>query len=285
MRTRWENLLWPSLAVFLVLVLGTQLIFISMSFYEDLGFGLLGTELTFASYIEFFTESFYLNSLFLTLRLSATAVALALILAFPAAYVLARSSSPLAGIILSAIVASSFITIVIKAIGINILLGGNGPVNAVLTSMMIIEAPIRFSGEFKVLVGLVQYTLGFLTLLLYGIIKGIPASLEDAARIHGASALSAFFRIVVPLALPGVVNGGLIVFNLCMGAFTSAALLGGGRVHTLPVLVYQTLMVETRYAMAATISALLLLIVVALNLISVVLIAKGGKAVPRGVRG
>src|SRR5690606_7223437 len=105
------------------------------------------------------------------------------------------------------------------------------------------------------LIGLAQYAVGFMVLLLYGVLQSIPRSLEDAARVHGASLWRVFLRVLIPLSLPGITNGALIVFNLCMGAFTSAALLGGGRVLTLPVLIQQTLMVETRYGMAAALAA------------------------------
>jgi putative spermidine/putrescine transport system permease protein len=283
MATRWHLLLWPPFVLFLAVLALTQLTFLSMSFFPDLGFGQVGTEPTLANYREFLTERFYINSLLLTLRISASAVAIALLLAYPTAYLLARMRSGRAALLLSCIVATSFITIVVKALGLNIIFGADGPMNGLLLWLGVVQRPVQLSGEIKVLIGLTQYTLGFFVLLLYGVIQTIPPSLEEAARIHGAGAVATFFRVIVPLSLPGVISGGLIVFNLCMGAFTSAALLGGGKVPTLPVVVYQTLLVETRYGMAAALSAVLLLIVVLINLISALLFRQSA-AIRSGIR-
>jgi putative spermidine/putrescine transport system permease protein len=111
-------------------------------------------------------------------------------------------------------------------------------------------------------------------LILYSVIQAIPRSLEDAAEIHGATRWRVMWRVVMPMSLPGVVGGGLIVFNLAMGAFTSAALLGGGRVLTIPVVIQQAILVETRYAMAGALSAVLLIAVMAINLLSVLAVAR-----------
>ena len=75
-------------------------------------------------------------------------------------------------------------------------------------------------------------------------------------------------RVVLPLSAPGLVVGFLTIFNISMGAFTSAALLGGGRIITLPVLIQRTMLLDVKYGMAGALAALLLLFVVALNLAS-----------------
>ena len=114
-------------------------------------------------------------------------------------------------------------------------------------------------------------------LLLFGtqfvfLIQTIPRSLEEAARIHGASRWRTMWRVVIPLSLPGIVNGSLIVFNLSMGAFVSAALLGGGKVLTLPVVIERTIVLETEYAMGGALSAILLGTVLLINIVSVLLV-------------
>ena len=92
--------------------------------------------------------------------------------------------------------------------------------------------------------------------------------------VHGAGRIDVFRRVILPLAMPGVLGGGLMVFNMCMGAFTSAALLGGGRVFTLPVLIQRTIMMEVKYSMAGTLAAVLLVAVILINLLSVLLIRR-----------
>jgi putative spermidine/putrescine transport system permease protein len=82
------------------------------------------------------------------------------------------------------------------------------------------------------------------------------------------------YRVLLPLSLPGLTVGALMIFNMSMGAFTSAALLGGGRVFTLPVLIQRTVMMEIKYSMAGTLSAVLLVTVLLINLLSIILIRR-----------
>ena len=83
-----------------------------------------------------------------------------------------------------------------------------------------------------------------------------------------------FSRVVFPLSLPGVTVGALMIFNMCMGAFTSAALLGAGKVFTLPVLIQRTVMMEIRYSLAAALAAVLLISVLLINLLSLYLLRR-----------
>lgn len=275
MKARWHLILVPSLIVSLFLLLASQITFLRGSFFKDLRLGRLGTELTLENYARFLTDPLYLDSLILTTRLSATVAILTLVLAYPVAYILARMTSRWAMALLAALVAASFITIVIKVLGLIIIFSSGGALNRGLMALGIMAKPITIVGQPSgVVVGLMHFTLGFAVLLLYGVIRTIPLSLEDAATIHGAPRWRVFWRVVIPLSLPGLVVTALIVFNLCMGAFTSAALIGGGKVYTLPVLIQQTVIMQTRYAMGATISAVLMAVTLLINLASIVVMTR-----------
>ena len=275
MRARWEVLLLPSFVFCMALLIGTQFLFLRAGFFEDIGLGLLGSEFKLVNYAELIEDPFYWESLVLNIYLSAIVVVATLIFAYPVAYVIARMRSQWSMILLAAIVVSSFVTIVIKALGLIIIFGTDGPINSVLLGLGILDQPIKIVGNiFGVVVGLMHYVMGFMVLMLFSVIQAIPRSLEEAALIHGATRWRVFSRIVIPLSLPGVVSGALIMFNLCMGAFVSAALLGGGKVLTFPVIIERTIILETRYAMAGTLSAVLLISVLLINLLSVFLIRR-----------
>jgi putative spermidine/putrescine transport system permease protein len=191
------------------------------------------------------------------------------------AYVIARMEPRWALFLLAAIVISSFITVVIKALGLIIIFGTDGPLNSLLLGLGLVERPIKIIGTLAgVVIGLMHYVLGFMVLLLFSVIQTIPRSLEEAAQIHGASRWRVFWRIVIPLSLPGIVTGSLIVFNLCMGAFVSAALLGGGKVLTLPVVIERTIVLDNQYAMGGTLSAILLIAVLLINIASVLMVRR-----------
>ena len=259
----------------LLLLFGTQFVFLRAGFYEDLGLGLIGDRLQIDNYITAFRDSFYLDSLWLTIYLSAIVVVCSLVLAYPAAYAIARMRSQWAMFFLAAIVVSSFVTVVIKVLGLIIIFGTDGPINNLLHALGFTDAPVRIVGTLAgVVIGLMHYVLGFMVLLLFSVIQTIPRSLEEAARIHGASRWRTMWRVVIPLSLPGIVNGSLIVFNLSMGAFVSAALLGGGKVLTLPVVIERTVVLNAEYAMGGTLSAILLGTVLVINIASVLLVRR-----------
>ena len=275
MNVRWNLVLLPSAIISLLLLFGTQFVFLRAGFYEDLGLGLIGDRLQLDNYITAFKDSFYLNALWLTMYLSAIVVVCSLVVAYPAAYAIARMRSQWAMLLLAAIVVSSFVTVVIKVLGLIIIFGTDGPINSFLYALGLTDAPVKIVGTLAgVVIGLMHYVLGFLVLLLFSVIQTIPRSLEEAARIHGASRWRAMWRVVIPLSLPGIVNGSLIVFNLSMGAFVSAALLGGGKVLTLPVVIERTVVLNAEYAMGGTLSAILLGTVLIINILSVLLVRR-----------
>ena len=275
MNTRWQYFLVPGLAVTLVLLLASQFMFIKGSFYQDLGLGLTGNEIIFDNYIKFFTDPFYLRSLWLTVKVSLVTTLCTLLLGYPVAYVIARSGPRLAMFMMAAIVISSFISIVIKVFGLMIIFSSNGWINQTLLALGVLDRPFTVIGNISgVVVGLIYFSLGFAVLLLYSVIQTIPRSLEEAAQINGAGRARVLWRVVFPLSLPGVIVGALTLFNLNMGAFTSAALLGGGRIFTLPVLIQKTVILDVKYSMAGTIAAVLLISVVLINLLSIVVLRR-----------
>ena len=275
MYTRWEYLLIPSFVVSFVLLAASQLTFLRGSLSSDMGLGNLSKTLGWDNYQTLFTDEFYLRSLWLTVKVSAIATVCTLLMSFPVAYVIARMRSRWAMIMLAGVVVSSFVTIVIKVYGLIVIFSADGGFNKLMMAIGLLDRPYTIIGNpTGVVVGLMQFTMGFAVLLLYSVVRTIPTSLEEAATVHGASRPRVFWRVILPLSLPGVIVGALMMFNMCMGAFTSASLLGGGRVFTLPVLIQRAVIVETKYGMGATLAAVLLVSVILINVISVFLVRR-----------
>jgi len=265
----WRWLLMIPLVVSVLLFLVPQYFFISISFHQNLGYGRFSDVFTLANYQRAFTDTLYLTALWRTLVLSATTALLCLALGVPVAYVLARMQSRWTTLLLGLLVTATFITPVVKDLGLIILLSQNGTINAVLGGLGLISAPVRWlSTDLGVIIGLVHYTLPLLVLMLHTVFQTVPGSLEDAAHVHGASRLRVFYSVITPIVKPGVMAATLMVFNLAAGAFTSPAILGGGRVLTMSILVQRAVVLDVDYPFAAALSSILLLIVVMLNLAS-----------------
>ena len=275
MTARWGLVLLPPFIISFFLVAASQTVFLEMSFFKDLGLGRKGEDFVFDNYTRFLTDPFYLWALWTTVKTSALAALFTLVLGFPVAYLIARMRSRWAMVLIAGIVVATFVTIVIKVYGLIVIFSANGLLNQTLLALGIVSKPFTIFGNVTgVVVGLMHFTLGFGVLLLYSVIQTIPRSLEDAAEIHGSSRWRVYWRVIFPLALPGVTVGALMIFNMSMGAFTSAALLGGGRVFTLPVLVQRVVMMELKFSMGATLAAILLVSVIAINLLSIFILRR-----------
>jgi putative spermidine/putrescine transport system permease protein len=276
---QWRLFLWPPLLIASLLLIVPQASFVWMSLHNNLGMGLISATLTVDNYRRVLTDPFYLGSLWMTFRMSFVATVITLLAAFPTAYALARTRSRWVSLLIALLLIASFMTVVIKALGLSLVLGQEGIVNHFLQGIGIAGQPLRLlNNDTGVVIGLVQYTLPLLVMLLFSVIQTIPPSLEEAAELHGATRLSTLRRIVLPLAMPGLIAGGLIVFNLDMGAFTSAVLLGGGKVLTLPVLIQRKIFLDVDYPLAAALATVLVAIVFAVNLLSVLLLRRARTA-------
>lgn len=275
MSHRWGLcLIGPFLLTFALLV-GSQFMFLKASFFADLGFGRTSATFDLSNYARIAADSYYLRTLWLTTYISAIVAGLCIVLGFPISHVLARLRSRWTTVLLSTIVLTSFITIVIQIFGLIIIFRADGPVNTLLLALGLIERPFSLIGTVGgVVVGLMYSSFGFAVMLMYSVARTIPVSLDEAAAIHGAGRLRIFLRVILPLSLPGLIVGFFTVFNLCMGAFTSAALLGGGRVITLPVLIQRTMLLDVKYGMAGALAAVLLVAVIAINVLSIAVLRR-----------
>ncbi|MDR5815093.1 MULTISPECIES: ABC transporter permease [unclassified Caballeronia] len=262
----WSTLLWPPLVIATLLLVVPQAFYVWLSFHRDLGMGQTGTAFTFGNYARVLTDVFYLKTIWVTFYLSVMGTVVGLLLALPCAYLLARMKARWASHLLALLLMASFITLVVKVLGLSLLINREGLINAALRGIGLIDEPLQLtSNGVGVVIGLVQYTLPLLVMILLSVIQTIPESLEEAAEIHGASWLGTLRRVVLPIAAPGIINGALITFNMNMGAFTSAVLLGGGKVLTLPLLIQQKIVQDVSYGTGATLSTILLVFVLALN--------------------
>lgn len=262
----WERLLWLPGVFCAFLLLAPQASFIWLSLHKDAGLGAVAEGVTLGNYVEIFTDSFFLGSIWLTIWLSAVATAVVLLFGFPTAYAFSRLGGWLASVLLGLVLTMSLITIVIKILGLNILLGPSGLLNELIVGLGIANSPVALlNNRIGVLIGLVHYTLPIAILMLFAVCQTIPESIEEASAIHGATSAATFFKVIVPIARYGLVTTGLIVFSMNVGAFTSALLLGGGRVRTMPVLIQQEIIQGNNYARGAALATTMLVLVFVIN--------------------
>jgi putative spermidine/putrescine transport system permease protein len=272
---RWGWLIVPPALFSGGLLIFTQLVFLQASFHADEGLGVVAGAFTWDNYRQVWRDPDYLASLALTLRLAAFVVCVTMVMAWPVAYMLSRGRPRLAMAIIAAIIATSFLTLPIKTLGMVILFTADGPLMRALHQLGLVSARYRFVGSFfAVALGYTHLAISFMVTMLFSVFQAIPPRLEEAARILGAGRVRVLWRVVLPLSLPGTISATLVLFNLLTGAFVSAALLGGGKILTLPLLIQRSLVLFNEYGMAATLAVVLLAIGLAVNVASVMMVTR-----------
>jgi putative spermidine/putrescine transport system permease protein len=222
---------------------------------------------TAANYIKFFTDPFYLTVLWRTVRVALLSTLLCLLMGFPLAYWLARMQSGWKNLLIILIVLPLFVGNAVRAAGWMAMFGNKGFVNASLMALGITHEPLTIMyTEFAVVAGITAVNLPFMVLTLQTVIEGIPRTTEEAALNLGASPWHVFWRIIWPLALPGIAAGVILTFILAMNAYATPVLLGGPRFQTMGPLVYGQFVQQNNWPFGAAISFILMASTIALTL-------------------
>ena len=259
LRSAWINpLLWPAFGVIAALLVAPMAVLVAYSLWHFVPGGITDHSWTLENYRRLFGDGFYLGVLWNTARLGIVVVLLSLLLGFPTALFLARTRSRAKPLLVYLVFVPMMISLVVRAYGWIVLLGYNGVVNGVLLWLGVIEAPLRMLGnEHAVAIALVEVLLPFMVLPLVTALEAIPQAVEEAARVLGAGRWQVFRRVILPLAMPGVISGSLMVFSLAMTAYALPALIGGGQVKMISALAYDSILVSYNWPFGSAIGVLM----------------------------
>jgi ABC-type spermidine/putrescine transport system permease subunit I len=178
--------------------------------------------------------------LWLTFRIAVIVTACCLALGFPVAYVLARLPPATSNLLMVLVLLPFWTSILVRTYAWMVLLGRQGLINQLLQALGLIDQPLQLlNTTFAVYVAMVHILLPFMILPLYSVLRGIDANLLRAAEGLGATPVGVFRQVLLPLALPGVAAGCLLVFILALGFFITPALVGGPRDLMIAVLIQQ----------------------------------------------
>ena len=175
-----------------------------------------------------FAIPLYWDSLVRTMQISVTVAGLCLLFGYPTALLIHRSRGIVQVLIATAIVLPYFIAILIRTYAWMVLLGRNGPVNKLLVSLGILSEPVQLLfNRGTVLLGMTAVLLPLMVLTIYSSVARLDQSLTRAAVASGAGPIAAFWRVLLPLTLPVMGAGFLLVFVAAIGFFITPTLLGG----------------------------------------------------------
>jgi len=217
--------------------------------------------LTLNTYLLVLADSFYWKVALTTLRLSALVSIIAVILSYPIALFLARSTSRWRGLLIALAIAPLLTSSVVRTYGWMVILSDQGLINGSLSWLGLITQALPISNNFfAATVALVEILMPYAIVAILSGLGRLNKDYEDAAALLGASPRRVMWRIILPLSLPGIATGALLVFVLAISSFVTPRLIGGGRVFVLATEIFGESTVTLNWPLAATLSVLLLLL-------------------------
>ena len=193
--------------------------------------GIMTVRLVFDNFSYLWEDELYVDTYISSVKISSISTLLCLLLGYPIAYAIVRSSPTTKHILLLMVILPFWTSFLLRVYAWMGLLADQGTINSFLIWLGLIDKPVRLLySHFAVYVGIVYTYVPFMILPLYANMEKLDLTLNEAAADLGAKPISTFFTITLPLTVPGIVAGSLLVFIPATGEFVIPDLLGGGNV-------------------------------------------------------
>lgn len=230
-RRRWTIvllLLPPTLWLFLFLVLPYLGLFVQ-SFLRADEFGNVVLSPTTEHYERLFTKPLYVTTLLSTFEIALIVTTISVLISLPLAYVIAFKLKRYKGLVYTLVIVPLWVSYIVRAYAWKIILGREGVLNTFLLYVGVVDEPVEafLYSQWAVVIGLVHIFTPFVLMPIYTAFEHIPRSLVEASHDLGAGRFTTFRRVVLPLALPGIIAGATFAFVLTLGDFMAVTLLGG----------------------------------------------------------
>jgi ABC-type spermidine/putrescine transport system permease subunit I len=250
-RDRWSWLVIPA-TVFLAAFFFVPLVaMIIRSVTDPVGAGL-------SNYEQFFAEEAFVRVLLNTFWIAGLATLACLVIGYPFAYLMSIVPGRWTGLLLIAVLLPFWSSLLVRTFAWQVLLRDTGVINRFLLDLGLITEPLTLIRTTAgVIIGMSHILLPFMVLPIYAVMRRIDPEYGRAAANLGASPAAAFLRIFVPLSLPGVLAGCLLVFILALGFYITPALLGGLRDQMISQLIVQQIQQRLDWGFGTAMSVLL----------------------------
>lgn len=220
-------------------------------------------QLTFDNYVFLFQDRYYATIYANSLKLAAISTVLCLLVGYPMAYFIARQPPRRRALLLLGVILPFWISFLLRVYAWIGLLNTNGVINQALQAIGLIDRPLALIyNDFAVYLGIVYSYLPFMVLPLYTTLEKLNPDLEEAAADLGARRWRVFVDVTLPLSVPGIVAGSLLVFIPAIGEFIIPALLGGSDTLMIGRALWDEFFINRDWPVASAVSVVLLAILV-----------------------
>ncbi len=219
--------------------------------------------LIFDNFAYLLEDELYLNTYLNSLKISTVSTVICLLIGYPMAYGIARAAAPAKHILLLLVILPFWTSFLLRVYAWMGILADQGTINNLLIWAGLIEQPVRLLySEFAVYLGIVYSYLPFMILPLYANMEKLDTTLHEAAADLGAHPGTIFLTVTLPLTVPGIIAGSLLVFIPATGEFVIPDLLGGGNVLMIGKVLYSEFNSNHDWPIAAAVAIALLLALV-----------------------
>ncbi|MBW0445212.1 ABC transporter permease [bacterium M00.F.Ca.ET.228.01.1.1] len=255
----------PALLLFVGLLLVPLVLTLMLSFRVFSDTAGVTSAYTLTNYWEVVSDPYYGTIFLRTAGLAFAVTLLSIVLGVPETIVLARMKRPWQSLCLLIVLGPLLISVVVRTLGWQILLGNNGVLNNVLQSLHITDEPIRLVFTMTgMIIALTHVLVPFMVMSVWATMQKLDPQVEWAGRSLGGSPFAVFRRVVLPQIMPGVLSGAIIVFALSASAFATPALIGGRRLKVVATAAYDEFLGTLNWPLGASIAVLLLIANVAI---------------------
>lgn len=218
-----------------------------------------GGGFTLEHYAKFFTDDYYAGVAFRTFRLSLIITAACVLIGFPLALIMSRSPNWVRSVLIMLVILPLMTSVVIRTFGWLVILGPGGLISWVLQTTGLVGHQVSLMHtESGIVIAMVQVLLPFQVLTVLGSLNRVGPELEEASRVMGAGFFQTIRLVSLPLSIPGIVSGSLLVFALSISSFITPSLVGGVRLPVMAGSIYQQVTGSFDWGFAAALSVLLL---------------------------
>ncbi|MFP3554598.1 ABC transporter permease [Paraburkholderia sp. SIMBA_049] len=255
----------PALLLFGALLLVPLVLTLLLSFRVFSDVAGVQTAYTLKNYVEVVSDPYYAEIFLRTAGLALAVTLLSVLLGVPETIVLARMKRPWQSLCLLIVLGPLLISVVVRTLGWQILLGNNGVLNNALQALHITSEPIRLVFTMTgMIIALTHVLVPFMVMSVWATLQKLDPQVEWAGLSLGGSPLRVFRRVVLPQIMPGVLSGSIIVFALSASAFATPALIGGRRLKVVATAAYDEFLGTLNWPLGASIAVLLLIANVAI---------------------
>lgn len=247
-------LLVPGIVLILFFLLIPIISTILPTFFEQKSF-------TFKTYYKFLSDDYFMSILLRTLKIGIITTLICAFVGTPTAYFVSQSSNKIKNILLICTVFPLLTNSVVRSFAWITMLGKNGILNKALVAFQIFKEPHKFLyTEGAVITGCVYLFLPLMIVSMVGVMGNIEDDLMGAAESLGANKITAFLKVVLPLSIPGMIVGSILVFTGTFTAYTTPQLLGGNSNTVMSTFIYQKVMTLSDWNSASVISTIMIVI-------------------------